>query len=407
MFVVNRILPLVVFLLALGTIGLVVSRSSDSAEQSAATTNADAGVPDVEEVAAEFGGRDASDPNESIATPPPSTTTTTQRSYPALAKPGVEERIIGVATPSGTRDEVDAFAEAAGRRPNVLMRLVGWARDEFHPWFLEDAAEDDLLVILSWEPWDNEKESTIEQKRSEQPEFAVARILDGEYDEYIDSWAEGLAEWDRPVAMRLAHEMNGFWYPWSDGRNGNEDGDYVRLWRYVHERFERAGADNVIWVWSPNIDAPTLSPLEPLYPGDAYVDWIGLSGYFGHGSAVPTRYPSFDELFGPTIEQIRAFTDLPVIITETGATERGGLKVDFITDLLNDLVATEDVLGFVWFEIEKETDWRIVSSAEASKAFAAGLDDDRWDQPPSLSASSRKALADASELRMRQSRSFW
>jgi beta-mannanase len=49
----------------------------------------------------------------------------------------------------------------------------------------------------------------------------------------------------------------------------------------VHDLFAAAGARNVTWMWSPNVTYPGAAPLAGLYPGDDYVDWVGLSGYYG------------------------------------------------------------------------------------------------------------------------------
>ncbi|MCA9526290.1 MAG: hypothetical protein KC549_08335, partial [Myxococcales bacterium] len=214
--------------------------------------------------------------------------------------------------------------------------------------------------------------------RADQPEWALVRIVYGTYDALIDEWARGLADWGHPVVLRFAHEMNGTWYPWAESRNGNAPGEYVAAWHHVHDRFSAAGADNVIWVWSPNITYSGSVPLEPLYPGDDYVDWVGLSGYWGHFPQTPTYVLAFDDLFGPTIAEIRTFTALPLLVTETAATEEGGFKSVWITDLLDTIAERDDLIGFVWFEVDKETDWRIESSPEALEAFRDGVADERY-----------------------------
>ncbi|MEZ5230558.1 MAG: glycosyl hydrolase [Acidimicrobiales bacterium] len=105
-------------------------------------------------------------------------------------------------------------------------------------------------------------------------------MLDGDFDDYIDEWANSLAATDQPVLLRFAHEANGDWYPWSETRNDNSPGEYVAVWRYVHDRFEQAGADNVIWVWAPNVSR-SRAGRWPIYPGDDYVDLVGLVGLLG------------------------------------------------------------------------------------------------------------------------------
>lgn len=286
-----------------------------------------------------------------------------------------EVDLFGVTTAVHDLDVVFDFAVAAGKAPNLVMYPKGWAVDDFDPTLFDEVAAAGMLPMIGWEPWDHRVAPAAGDGRSAQPEWALRRLIDGHHDDHLESWARGLAEWGHPVVMRFAHEMNGSWYPWSESRNGNSRGEYVAAWRHVHDVVTGAGADNVIWVWSPNLTYPGAEPLAPLYPGDDYVDWIGLSGYWGHFPTPPTRLLTFDELFGPTIEEIRTFTDLPLLLTETGATEEGGFKAAWIADLLAAVAHRDDILGFVWFEVDKETDWRITSSLAALAAFRAGVAD--------------------------------
>ena len=56
--------------------------------------------------------------------------------------------------------------------------------------------------------------------------------------------------------IRFAHEMNGTWYPWAEGVNGNGPGDYVAAWRHVVGVFRRAKVSNVTWTWAPTCPTP-------------------------------------------------------------------------------------------------------------------------------------------------------
>ncbi len=284
------------------------------------------------------------------------------------------QRIYGVMTADGEDDEIAEFVAAAERAPNLIGVTVGWAQDGYSPWYTERLALKGAMPMISWEPWDAAEESDVDRLRSEQPDFALSKILDGDFDDYIDEWADGIAEWGEPVMIRFAHEMNGYWYPWADGRNGNEPGSYAATWRYVHDRFDAAGADNAIWVWSPNVAYTASTPLPGLYPGDDYVDWVGVVGYFGHFSEPPSSQPGFEGIFDPTLDRLDDITDKPVLVTETGAGPYGPLKAAWITDALEAFATDERVGGFVWFNVNKEFDWRINSSAESLEAFVEAVD---------------------------------
>lgn len=128
--------------------------------------------------------------------------------------------------------------------------------------------------------------------------------------------------------------------------------------------FEDEGATNVIWVWTPNIINPMPKvKLKPFYPGDAYVDWAGMIGYY-----TMTGATSFDTLYGPTMDQIRSFTKKPFFIAET-ASEEGQRRRADVNDLFDGVEANDDVLGFVWFNIPKRADWRIEISPLALGEF--------------------------------------
>jgi beta-mannanase len=71
--------------------------------------------------------------------------------------------------------------------------------------------------------------------------------------------------------------MNGDWFPWDEGVNGNTPGQFVQAWRHVHDIASAVGATNVTWVWCPNVTP--INNLGEFYPGDAYVDWTCLDGY--------------------------------------------------------------------------------------------------------------------------------
>jgi glycosyl hydrolase family 26 len=107
--------------------------------------------------------------------------------------------------------------------------------------------------------------------------------------------------------------------------------------------FVDVGAGNVIWAWSPNVINPVPKvALKPYYPGDGYVDWVGLIGYFTIGSD-----DAFSSVFGPTMKQVRTFTKRPFLILETAA-EPGRRRRADIRNLFNGVSGRDDVLGFIW-----------------------------------------------------------
>jgi hypothetical protein len=298
---------------------------------------------------------------------------------PAPAGPKIEfpapgHDFIGVSTAAGPGDftEVDKFIAAVGHKPTVMMFNEGWAVNQtFDPSAFNDIADRGMMPMLSWEPWDYRVESPNHSGADpDQPKYRLSNIIDGAFDGYIREFADGIKALGYPVALRFAHEMNGFWYPWSTNVNGNKPGDYVKAWRHVHDIFAAAGATNVVWVWSPNVAYAGSTKLSTLYPGDAYVDWIGLSGYYGTGGL--TSYVTFNQIFNKTFRDLAKFTHKPVVITETAATNQSGQRTRWIQQLFAEIPAHPNVIGFIWYEAVKELDWRVLTPPSAAKAFGAG-----------------------------------
>jgi Glycosyl hydrolase family 26 len=263
--------------------------------------------------------------------------------------------------PWGTA-ELSALAATVGDQPGVVMWYDAWSNQTVFP--VEAAnriSATGATVTVTWEPWN--PAYGVNQKT-----YSDARIAAGAFDTYVRSYAASVRSYGKPVVIRFAHEMNGNWYPWSPGVNGNTAADYVAAFRHVHDVFAAQGVTNVTWAWVPNIPYTGSVDLPQVYPGDAYVDQVGLDGY-NWGT---TRTPFWD-VFGPGVAQVQALTTRPVWLGEVASAEIGGDKAAWISDMFAALSAHPEVRGFTWFDYNKETDWRIESSPAASTAFTTGL----------------------------------
>jgi beta-mannanase len=170
--------------------------------------------------------------------------------------------------------------------------------------------------------------------------------------------------------LRFAQEMNGRWYPWAESANGNRAGQFATAWRQVHTIFDRAGASNVRWVWSPVAgDIPA-----ELYPGAGAVDVLGLSGFVAGESVFGSPWRSFATAFGPPLDALHALAPgKPVSLAEIAAAQTGGDKAAWIGQMFTEIERRPYIRSLVWFNIRKEADWRIESSPGAQSAFADGL----------------------------------
>jgi mannan endo-1,4-beta-mannosidase len=211
----------------------------------------------------------------------------------------------------------------------------------------------------------------------QEPDFQLSDVIAGTYDSYIRRFAEEARDWGHPFFLRFNWEMNGNWFAWMEGVNGNQPGESVAAWRHVHDIFTQVGATNATWVWCPNVDpSGSLRDLASLYPGDEYVDWTGLDGY-NWGSARGDRWLSFDQLYRSTYDYITKTLapSKPLVIAEVGSSESGGSKSAWIEDALDSLAGGYPrVRALLWFEkYDDGMDWPIETSSAATAAFAAGI----------------------------------
>ena len=125
--------------------------------------------------------------------------------------------------------------------------------------------------------------------------------------------------------------MNGSWYPWCVGVNGNTSGDYIAAFRRVHDLFVSAGATNVQWVWSPTVSPGSSSDMATEYPGSQYVNVIGLDGY-NFGTGVPgDSWTSPSYVFTDSLDELSSVdASKPILINEVGSSEVGGSKAQWI-----------------------------------------------------------------------------
>lgn len=274
----------------------------------------------------------------------------------------------GVHVPQQNLAEVTAFETDAHKPVAIAMWYQNWGNTDgyqnFQPGWMDSMHSHGSIPLVTWDPWNS-------SQGVNQPAYSLQNIINGHFDTYITAWAQASKAWGHPYFLRFAHEMNGNWNPWSEQVNGNKPGQFVQAWRHVHDIFTAQGVTNVTWVWTPNIDFSTGTPLRELYPGDGYVDWVGMSGY-NWGTLISWHsWQSFSSIFGQTYQELMALTSKPIMIPEMASTEEAGNKANWISDAYTVQLPYHfpRIKAVVWFNEDKETDWRIESSAAAQSAF--------------------------------------
>jgi hypothetical protein len=236
---------------------------------------------------------------------------------------------------------------------------------------LENARRYGAIPVFSWSS--SQSPTTIDE-----PDYSLGAVLGGGYDGYIREFALKAKAWGHPFFLRFDWEMNGFWFPWNEGVNGNQPGEFVAAWRHVHDIFTEVGATNATWVWCPNVDLyNSLTPLGKLYPGDAYVDWTGLDGFnWGRRRGSP-GWQNFNQVFHRTYKRIvkRVAPHKPMMLAEVAASDKGGNKPAWIKNMLATVRHDyRKVRAVIWYDVDdRGTNWPIERRPQDYKAFRKGI----------------------------------
>ncbi|MDD4600861.1 hypothetical protein SDC9_22893 [bioreactor metagenome] len=180
----------------------------------------------------------------------------------------------------------------------------------------------------------------------------VYEILDGNYDDYLHTYASRLKTFGHPVLFRLNNEMNGDWCWYSAYYTAKDTDLYIALWKYIHTIFAEEGVDNVLWVWNPHdLSRPDFKWNHYLtyYPGDEFVDIIGMTGY-NTGTYFPGEsWREFDEIYAPLYRDYNALFSKPLMITEFASNSVGGDKAAWLHTMFNSLDNYPNIKVAVWW----------------------------------------------------------
>lgn len=200
--------------------------------------------------------------------------------------------------------------------------------------------------------------------------YSAAEVASGVYDKQYMRFFEVAKETKAKFLFRTMHEMNGSWYSWS-----GDPENFKKAWIHIYELSRKAGLDksNILFIFSANSeDLPALEEgviggqmifctpkhhletgckvLEDYYPGDEYVDMMGLSLYnWGRGRPESWAYwKSFYELFDNRSSDIYSRLQIyqkPIFIDEVGTTAvdfKGEWTFDKVVDAYEDDFGRKD-----------------------------------------------------------------
>ena len=204
--------------------------------------------------------------------------------------------------------------------------------------------------------------------------YTTKEINNGKLDKYYTNLAKQFKDWNngKEVWIRFLHEGNGNWYSWSIGDSRvNTNDSYKAAYRRVVDIFRKQGATNVKWVYNVNNgNVGANASFTNAYPGSDYIDYVSIDGYNWGTATSWSKETSFREVFDKAYEALLPLGK-PLILTEVGCSETGTNKAAWVTEAYSQIKsgAYKNLMALVWFNENKEYDWRINSSDAALTAY--------------------------------------
>lgn len=295
-------------------------------------------------------------PTPTPVPPPAPTTTPSTGKIPADVKWGAYV---------GWQDTaMSNFESVTGKQPQMEMVFVHWGNDNF-PFYLTPRVKDKgRTMVIFWEAVDYSRDYF------NQPEYSFDSVLAGRMDGYFQKFATDAKNYGGEIILIPYSEMNGNWFPWGITVAGNTPEKQIAAYRRIHDFF--LNVPNVKFGWAVNSDSvpdTAANRYELVYPGDAYVDIVGVDGFAGLPS---DPWMTFDQLFRDPFTRLKQYNK-PIYIFSMAAAQ-DSRKAAWITNALTvELPKWTEVKGILWFNENKERDWRVNSSPEALSAFTSAL----------------------------------
>ena len=142
-----------------------------------------------------------------------------------------------------------------------------------------------------------------------------AEVLNGDWDDFLNRWATDVRDIQYPVFFSFPEEQ--------------VSTENAAVFRYVVSKFKEQGAGNAIWVWSFRIDGADWDHIWQAYPGDEFVDWVGVIG-----ANIGPEWQTFEDVFYAPIQKISSHIKTkPIMIAGFGTIAEGGDLKRWVTNI--------------------------------------------------------------------------
>ena len=260
---------------------------------------------------------------------------------------------------------IEQIQNEAGSNPQIISFFLQWSQEEIYQKMLVDTLQSiwtyGAVPSLTWEPFtfDGHQKNAV----------PYIDVLNGKYNHYLLQMAQTIKVFGKPLIIRFAHEMNLNIYHWgtTEEEYGYKSPEiYIKMYRYVVNQFKEFGVKNILWAFCPNagsVPDELWNKIEGYYPGDDYVDILGMDGYAW--SSVPIQ--TFQEIFETTYKSLKQISKKkPIIVFETAIGGEQKTKIEWLKAAVN-IAKDWKLAGLIWFQVDKELDWRILTQNNSSE----------------------------------------
>lgn len=251
--------------------------------------------------------------------------------------------------------ETRAFEDAL---LDVEQEFISWEVAGDMSAFLAATRTKHRVPLITIEPWVTASGVTAR---------VLTETVAGRNDDLILANAHAIREHvPQQVMISFAHEMDLVGkYPWALANPQM----YVRAYRHYVDLIRAEGVANVTWLWSPT----GTENAAAYYPGDDYVDMIGVTALVYQGNNIRTGArgaASFDSCFSPIYSRTEGFSK-PIIIAELGIAADGGDQAQWLSEAFVSFDRYPLLHGVVYFHsqyapntrCEDEPDFRLRDAA--------------------------------------------
>lgn len=286
------------------------------------------------------------------------------------------------------KTDLKRLESEVGFKPLIVNFFISWPdiRVNNSYYFPKDSINNIIsygsIPCITWEP--------MYYVRGREVPVLYSDILSGRYDDYLKYYSENIKSFKEKIIIRFAHEMNIIRYHWGTKKEdfGPESPEiYKKMYKYIVDFFRKNKVENILWVFCPNSESVPLTrdsswnSINNYFPGNEYVDIIGIDGYnWGNSMTIEknswkSHWKPMKSIFKDALGNVRKLSEKPVIIFELASCTEGGDKKKWLDDM-NSWLEKNDIYAFCWFEVNKELDWRLNSGLQ-KKYIWTNLNKDR------------------------------